>query len=336
MTGPRSVEFDYECLPWLDKYYLEIDSYVNRLSANDCPPYDLREQLVHWVQNGFVRFPQAIGEPLIDAYLADIEAFHVDRATSGVKLTIEGFGVERARDLPLEAWSQHHLRIMDFHNASTAGKALAMHPVVVEFLRHVFQSPPVAMQTLTFLYGTEQTHHQDFPYVVAEIPSNLAAAWVALEDVDPAAGPLFYYPGSHSIRKFDWGNGLFLTQDSAQTPEDFAEYLETTVTKLGTTRRTFCPVDDPDLMRRSLVTHYSSSPGYTRDRREPTSVPLVYEMNGGLLFADPTNLDEEDRYQSWPLPAATSVSRRDLRCDIIGEGVGRKQRRTLSRPPGSR
>ena len=62
------------------------------------------------------------------------------------------------------------------------------------------------MQSLTFIYGSEQRLHQDFLYVVAKIPSHLAAAWIALEDVHPEAGPLFYFPVNR-LPKFDFGTG---------------------------------------------------------------------------------------------------------------------------------
>lgn len=331
MIASNSSECDLETLPWLGKCNAEIARCVKSLSAVGLPAYDLRAELRKWVQNGFLAFSEMIGHELIDAYLSDIEAFCSERGVSGVKLTIEGHGVGRARDFPPEAWNKYHLRIIDLHNASTAEKALVLHPSIVEFLTHLFRCVPVAMQTVTFIHGTEQSSHQDCPYVVAEIPSHLAAVWIALEDADARAGPLYYYSGSHVIRVFDWRVGLFLIDHSTRTVDDFADHLDDVSHSEGRTSEVFRPkkgdmvfwhaslvnggsaVEDRTLTRRSLVVHSSTSNAYTRDRRDPSSIPLVYEMNGGMVFGDPTNSDEQDRYGSWPLPAETSVSYRDLR-----------------------
>ena len=65
---------------------------------------------------------------------------------------------------------------MDFHNPSITGKELMLHPVIIEFLSAVFNDKPIAMQSLTFLYGSQQDTHQDFAYVVSQVPSHLAAS----------------------------------------------------------------------------------------------------------------------------------------------------------------
>ncbi len=340
MRGP---EFDPETVPWLDRYYYEIDSYVSRLPVDERPDYDLAEKLVHWMRHGYVTFPGLVEADLIDAYLADIDRLLDDRARSGVMFQIEGFGEHRARDFPPEAWENHHLRVMDLHNASTAGKNMVLHPRIVEFLRHIFRQAPVAMQTLTFIYGSEQGAHQDFPYVTAEIPSQLAATWIALEDVDPVAGPLFYHPGSHTVDKFDWGQDeLALTTESTRTVPEFIGHLHDQVADRQYPQQIFCPkkgdvffwhsalvhggspAKDPDRTRRSLVTHYSTVSGYTRDRRAPGEVPLAYRMNGGFLFADPTNPDDEDRYRSVPLPESASADLVDLRTTDVVSGPNDK------------
>jgi phytanoyl-CoA hydroxylase len=325
------LEFDRETVPWLDKYYVEIQAYVADLPLDQRPAYDLSEQLIHWLRHGYATFPGLIEHGLIDAYLADIERLISDRSTSGVSLQIHGYGEGPARGFPPEAFGETHLRIMDLHNASTAGKALALHPRIVEFLTHLFRAAPVAMQTLTFIYGSEQGSHQDFAYVVAEVPSHLAATWIALEDVDPDAGPLFYFPGSHTVEKFDWGDGILLTTESTRTVPEFMAHLEDQVAKRSYRVETFCPRKgdvffwhsalvhggsarrNPALTRRSVVTHYSTATAYTRDRRAPHQVPTVYELNGGLVFANPTNPADEDRYSFWPLPGDTRVHVRDLR-----------------------
>ncbi len=313
------LDFSSENLPWLDQQSPNIGDYLKSLRN---PSAGLGEQLEHWSKFGFIRIPGLIDHQLIDAYLDDVAAVaaHPDRTRT--RLMIEGYGERPACDFPREAFDQHHLRFMDLHNLSQAGKALSLHPGIVAFLGHVFQDTVVAMQSLTFQHSTEQSTHQDFAYVRAQIPSHLAATWIALEDVHPDAGPLFYYPGSHRIEKFDWGNGLYLTPESSKGEGEFATFLDQKCAESGLQREVFypkkgdvffwhaalahggSPVINPELTRKSYVTHYSSKAAYPRDRRAPHKNPVAFTMNGGLVFQNPVLPQEEGRL-SYPRPAGT-------------------------------
>ena len=308
--GHPATEFAPDTLPWLDRAFVTIDEYVSSLNGDAA--VGLRERLLHWMQFGYVVLPDAVEHSLIDAYLADIDEAFQGRELSVNVQTEEG-GIRPLRQCTVEELATKHLRIMDFHNPSVAGKRLALHPRIIDFIRHVFREPPVAMQTLTFIYGSEQSTHQDFPYVVAPgCPSHLAASWIALEDVHPDAGPLGYYPGSHTLPKFQWGNGLFFTKQSTRDPAEFAAYLDREAERMGLGRATFCPrkgdvffwhsslahmgtkVNEPDRTRRSLVTHYSSRRGCPVDRRAINEKPVVFEYNGGFVYRDPVRPGEED------------------------------------------
>jgi phytanoyl-CoA hydroxylase len=304
------LDFASGSLPWLDQQAPDIDGYLKSLKQ---PPANLRAQLEHWSQFGFIRMPALVDHALIDAYLEDVDAVLAHPERTRVHLTIEGFGERPACEFPRAAFEQHHLRFMDLHNLSQAGKALSLHPGIVEFLGHVLRDTVVAMQSLTFQHSTEQRTHQDFAYVRAQIPSHLAATWIALEDVHPDSGPLFYYPASHRIDKFDWGNGLFLTPESTKSEDEFATFLDAKCADSGLQREVFYPkkgdvffwhaalahggsqVINPTLTRKSYVTHYSSKTAYPRDRRAPHKAPVAYKLNGGEVFQDPTLRQEENR-----------------------------------------
>jgi hypothetical protein len=82
---------------------------------------------------------------------------------------------------------------------------------VASFLSELFGAHPALLQSLTFFKSSEQSLHQDFSYVNSHARiSELAAAWIPLEDIHPDSGPLIYYPGSHFPDRagfFDWGEG---------------------------------------------------------------------------------------------------------------------------------
>jgi hypothetical protein len=172
-------DFDRGSLPWMDAALASIDEYVESLGDAAPSAYDLREKLLVWMQLGYATLPGAIEDELIDVYLEDIAELF-ERRDAPTMLTLDPYG-ERAIDtLSAEDLKTPALRIMDFHNQSVAGKKLALHGSIVGFLEHVFQTSVLCMQTLTFIHGTQQAAHQDYAFVVAGIPSHLAApsAWV--------------------------------------------------------------------------------------------------------------------------------------------------------------
>jgi ectoine hydroxylase-related dioxygenase (phytanoyl-CoA dioxygenase family) len=312
--GVPRLDFDRATLPWLDRPARAVDDYLDQLAMSDTDRLNLRARLLHWSQMGFVVLKKVIDPRLIDAYVADVEDLFRERRHA-VLLDIEGYGETHAKDATPEMLGQHHMRLMDFHNLSIAGKKIAMHSTIIDFLRHLFQDTPVAMQSLTFIHGTEQQTHQDYAYVVPAVSSHLAASWVALEDVHADAGPLAYFPGSHVLPKFDWGNGLTLNAESTFNELDFAHHIEREAERMGLRREVFIaekgdvfvwhaalahagsPVKNRDFTRKSLVTHYSSLTGYPRDRRCSDREPIVFEMNGGLIYGDPRWPEDEDSFR---------------------------------------
>ncbi len=315
LAAPRKrLDFERSTLPWLDRVYSEIDAYVESLPPDELPAYDLREALIRWLRDGYLFLPQAIEPELVDAFLADLAQARRDRAQHRVQVMVEGYGVLPIKDLPEEAFEVRHLRWIDFHNSSIAAKKILLHREVVGFLRHVLRGGLVAMQSLTFFHSSEQWTHQDYAYVVSGIPSHLAATWIALEDVHQNSGPLAYYPGSHTIRKFDWGPPahILYSDQSTSTELDFRDHIERECERCGLVREIVLPkkgdvffwhgalahagspIIDNALSRRSLVGHYSSREAYPRDRRATGVEPVIQTFNGGHVYQNPNLPDEED------------------------------------------
>src|SRR5262249_34695074 len=153
------------------------------------------------------------------------------------------------------------------------------------------------LQSLNYVYGSEQPAHMDFPFVVSGIPSHLAAAWFALEDVHPDAGPLFYYSGSHRCKKFNWGNGIIYDPAaSTRTTREFSNWLEVRSLAGGYKKETLLirkgdaliwhgslvhggsPINDMHRTRRSYICHYSSQYAYPSHRAKPDQKPIEYQF----------------------------------------------------------
>ena len=94
-------------------------------------------------------------------------------------------------------------RIGQLHQQETDLLKVAADSRIVDFLTWAFESEPVLMGSLQFEKGTQQEAHIDAIFFWPEPAYSMAGAWVALEDIDPDAGPLFYIPQSHRLPFFN-------------------------------------------------------------------------------------------------------------------------------------
>tara|TARA_R110002094_G_scaffold160177_2_gene145492 strand:- start:395 stop:1264 length:870 start_codon:yes stop_codon:yes gene_type:complete len=139
------------------------------------------EVVRQWEEGGYAVLKQVVPHDLIDRVNRDVAVF---RSTCGETKDEQGYGQ----------------RIGVFHSQNSDSLAVALNPEVREFLRWALRDDPLLFGSLTFEVGTEQGAHQDSIHFWTEPQAAMAGVWVALEDVHPDAGPLFYYPGSHK-----WG-----------------------------------------------------------------------------------------------------------------------------------
>lgn len=75
--------------------------------------------------------------------------------------------------------------------------AIAANAGVIDLLGKLYGRPAFPFQTLNFPVGTQQDAHSDSAHFSSLPERFMCGVWLAMEDIDAAAGPLFYYPGSH-------------------------------------------------------------------------------------------------------------------------------------------
>ncbi|CAN5389204.1 hypothetical protein BH09BAC4_BH09BAC4_11800 [soil metagenome] len=320
-TAKPITEFDYPTLPWIDKKDADIPAFLKQFPSAKNLPYDLEEKMNFWRENGYVILDQAIPKPWIDQLLNEVEELidHHEKYKTLVRIDLPEYNanpVLPVKDVPKKVLNGPYIKYMDFHDNSVIGKKIMLHQNIVTFLNGVFGDKVIGMQSLLFKYGSQQATHQDFAYVVSEIPSHLAAAWIALEDVHIDSGPLYYYPGSHTIGKFNFGNGIFFNGQSTLNPNDFANYLDETCQKAGLKKKTLLikkgdvllwhaalahggdEIRDPALTRKSFVCHYSSDKAYRHHRQSPEVEPTRRTINGADVFVNPHMPDQEDIFSA--------------------------------------
>jgi Phytanoyl-CoA dioxygenase (PhyH) len=78
-------------------------------------------------------------------------------------------------------------------------RLIAASETILSTLRKLYSREPIPFQTLNFQKPTEQRAHSDTVHFNTLPHGFMCGVWVALEDVDAANGPLFYYPGSQRL-----------------------------------------------------------------------------------------------------------------------------------------
>lgn len=312
---------DYESSrPWIDLDTPDVRGYL--ASISDGVGYDLERKLVEWHERGVVSFEKVVDPALIDALLDDVE--YLRKHHHDFELTAENRGVQKPiADFTEKELDSSGIKFDSIHAISRAACQLSLSNAVMVFLRHVFLSPPCALQSLTFYRGSQQPAHIDYPYVRCQTKlAQLAASWIPLEDIHPDSGPLAYYPGSHHPRVsgyFDWGQGsVVMEPDSSRTPTEFAEYLWGRVRETNTQPEIFLPkkgdaliwhgnlihegtaIKDVKLTRKSYVTHYTGLDSYPSAHKRQDGSGIA--EHGGFAFDYPW-LDEDRNM----LPSTTNA-----------------------------
>jgi ectoine hydroxylase-related dioxygenase (phytanoyl-CoA dioxygenase family) len=187
-------------------------------------------------------------------------------------------------------------KVLDLHTKLRSSHRLSFAPAILAFPRDAFQDDPVAFQSLYFEYA-----HQDTAFVPVDPPFQLIASWIALEEVLPGSGELFYYPGSHAMGDVRFANGGKAMDGNDPDAKNNSAKLEGFARNAGLQRCRYRPKRGDvlfwinDLMhggepigtrhtRRSLATHYcprGASVPYARER----GLQSVPTTNGGFILA---------------------------------------------------
>ncbi|EAQ29022.1 hypothetical protein NAP1_15523 [Erythrobacter sp. NAP1] len=167
-------------------------------------------------------------------------------------------------------------RIQDAWQFDADVRAIASNQAMLDLLQKLYGRSAFPFQTLNFPVGTQQAVHSDAVHFSSLPERFMCGVWLAMEDVSPEAGPLFYVKGSHSwpivtnslIGRRGYGSEL----KSAQDP--FADAWQELCETHGASSEPFLArkgqaliwtanllhggsrQSDPTLTRWSQVTHY--------------------------------------------------------------------------------
>ena len=312
--GPN--DFDHDTLPLVDRD-VSLDEVIAKAQITGSLPYDLKEKLSFWRENGYVVLENVLPTQWLDNLWNEVEQTienHEQYDMTALVYQFNNTKDAKLKDIPKDKLKSIGARINDYHNASIGAKKVMTHPNIVAFLRAVLDNDLTAFQSLIFKYSSQQSTHQDYPWVTSGIPSHLAAAWIPLEDVHPDSGPLFYYPGSHKLPKFHFGvTGILYKHGlSLFSPDQFGKYLDKICAKFGIQKKVLLikkgdiliwhgalahggsRINTAEMTRKSFVCHYSTVQAQPKHRAEPKDVSPTSYYNGVAIYANPANLAQED------------------------------------------
>lgn len=316
LANHPQVDFDYDTLPLIDKN-ISIEDVLKTIDVPADTPYDLKEKLEFWRENGYVVLENVIPTDWLDKLWSEVEEVINENEKYDATALVHQFNNQKPtplKNIPKELLKGIGSRINDYHNISLGAKKVMGHKHIATFLKAVLNPNLTAFQSLIFKYSSQQGTHQDFPWVRSNIASHLAAAWIPLEDVHPDSGPLFYFPGSHKMPKFDFGTTgpLYKEKVSLFSVDQFEKYLVDTCQKQGYERKVLLikkgdvliwhgalahggsAINDSARTRKSFVCHYSTVDSYPKHRSEKNLKSESMNINGVNFYADPLNLKEEN------------------------------------------
>jgi len=216
---------------------------------------EVQQQLLNWSQNGFIHLKN---------YLPVEKADEINEAAN--QLIIQKL-------VP----ASHDNRItLGYKNSAVINEV--MHDEgLLKLLSFILDKEVVPFQTLNFIKGSGQRAHSDSIHMTTYPLGYLIAAWIALEDIHPDSGPLFYYPGSHKLPYLlndDFENYSTSLKLGNKQYSDYEDLVEEIISKTSYEKKVFLakkgdvliwhanlihggmPVANPALTRKSMVVHY--------------------------------------------------------------------------------
>src|SRR5579863_3762510 len=163
--------------PWLDRV-----GAMDEAKARSLGNLDLLKIATDLIKHGFTIVPQGAPAQLCDAVATDFQRYVHENADYA----------EQHKDA-----AGKYLRLVNFHWSSANAMTLGLQPQLMRILDFVFGERAAIYTSLYFEYGTQQPIHRDSPFFETFPRNYFVGMWVALEDIDPASGPLMYVPNGH-------------------------------------------------------------------------------------------------------------------------------------------
>jgi ectoine hydroxylase-related dioxygenase (phytanoyl-CoA dioxygenase family) len=272
--------------PWLDR--TDAPRLIREKRRRGEIDADAARQLTHWHKYGYVVLENVIDDRRIDRVLNDFEHFYA-----------EGVAVGGHRKPPEKNHLGHFVPTINVHVQSEAVLDVLLDPTVVRWLNLLMGREVYGCQTINFFSGSQRSLHQDHVHMTTRPFGFLAAAWVALEDIELSSGPLVFVPGSQWLP--------FMNSDAVRTStpaggcphHHMSVMLDQNISRAGLKVKSFLAkkgdvllwhcnlvhgggrVTDPARSRLSMACHYAAAGvdyyhEWSNQTRDPVNDLLVH------------------------------------------------------------
>ena len=236
-----------------------------------------REQIDQYHEAGFLVLPRFIPDELISAVNDEVEELTTGGGSKYPNVTVDvlqGPYVGQRMSLPavpIETFSGG-IKLNDLFLSSEIVQSCNQYNPLLTALGQLLKGDPIIINSLNFLYGSQQPNHFDIWYMPPPIENNMAVASICLEDMTEENGPLTYYPRSHLIPAYRFSHGGIHAIQSEMSA--CMEYVNAELASRGLQMERFigkrgdvfiwhaqlfhggAPIANPKMTRRSLVTHF--------------------------------------------------------------------------------
>jgi hypothetical protein len=228
--------------PWVESPFFQEIIKTKKLSEEE------KRIAEEYHANGFVVLSGLFAPSLINAVQQDTEKFF-DKAVK----------IKTYRD---------EQRIQDLWMSSEPVKQLSCAPTVISVLEMLYGREAIPFQTLNFSVGSQQRAHSDTIHFSSLPARFMCGVWVALEDITPENGAVFYCPGSHKLQEYNFAQIKSEVKDTNYDDyKDYEDFIEKLVNTYGYEKKAFYAKKGDALIWSSNIIHGGSKvekPGSSR------------------------------------------------------------------------
>ena len=256
---------------WFDRQPEVAEAHIaGLLERGEVDPTEAAA-LRQFVEDGFLTMEDVVSPEHLERLVAALD--------DAVEQKLEGY-----------EWGASQ-RLHNLHLRYPAVRELWLHPRVLRMLRLIFGERANPCQSLSYVFGSEQQHHQDTIHLTPFPAGRMCGVWTALEDVQPDSGELVVFPGSHRLPR------VYMKAAGAAkvVNEDWAEFGEkvvpiwTEMLQAGRFRReVYQPKAGTVLIWHENLMH-AGSPRLDREKSR-RSIVGHYFADGAVVYYDSSGM----------------------------------------------
>jgi phytanoyl-CoA hydroxylase len=260
-------------------------------------------------ENGYLVIPKLFSDEEVAAINAAVDRAWADRSIYN-NLTVSAFtGTAKYTETylrncdPTAREFRHKLNHLYLYDARVLD--LLMADKLQKALAQLLDATPLLFNGLNMEHGTEQRMHIDTFYMPPKTFGKMVATWLALEDIHPDSGPLFYYSKSNHIPPYRFSHGEIWALHEEMPA--FDAYYDQELNRLGLKPEGFCPkkgdlfvwhaqlyhgggeIKNRALTRRSMVNHFWTMEDYREQAVEVR--PGKFVLWNKHMFVSPVFVD---------------------------------------------